>query len=81
MFYKQLMQALDDLPEKELITGSFFDGACFCAVGAMRRLAKKENRDPPPGNIHTAKTITVNDEFKGTNEERFTHVYDWAKSQ
>jgi hypothetical protein len=95
-FFRDLLAALDALPEKKLIAEELESHGCVCALGALgkARGVPMENLDPEDSasvagafNIAEAlarEVVFENDEggyWKETPEQRFVRVRKWVEHQ
>jgi len=96
-FFRDLLAALDDLPEKKLIPNELetSDG-CFCALGALGKSRGYDLKSVDPENMEAVagmfdiadvlarEVVWENDEagyWKETPEHRFERVRKWVASQ
>ena len=92
-FLRELLEALDALPEKRLIAGELEEDGAFCALGAVghQRGIDMQNLDPYDcervagefgiANAMACEIMWVNDEMyyaNDTPEKRFERVRNWA---
>lgn len=95
-FFRDLLAALDALPEKVLIAEELESHGCYCALGALgkARDIPMEKLDPEDSagvsgafNIAEAlarEVVYMNDEYgpyKETPEQRFIRVRKWVEHQ
>jgi len=95
-FFRDLLAALDALPEKKLIAEQLESQGCYCALGALgkARGLPLEKIDPEDiegvaGTFGIAdalarEVVYMNDEYgpwKETPEQRFARVRRWAECQ
>jgi hypothetical protein len=95
VFFRDLIAALEAMPEKKLITDELVKNGEVCALGALgkQRGINMDSIDPEDYEL-VAKNFDIaaplaqevvyeNDEYykKETPEERWTRMHRWAKSQ
>ncbi len=94
-FFKDLVEALEAMPEKRLITDELHKDGEVCALGALglKRGINMEHIDPEDSEVVAAnfniaaplaqEVVYRNDEYfdSCTPEERWQHILTWAKKQ
>ena len=91
-FLREMLAALDAMPEKRLIAGEFEQGGEVCALGAVGRARQFDmsNIDPEDHDTVAAKfglphalaceIMFINDAWHGKSPElRFADVREWVK--
>lgn len=92
---KELLVALDEMPEKKLITNSLKNSdGCYCTLGVLgeKRGLKMENLDPEDYEIVATEfgvaaplvqeIVFMNDEWHSeTPEERWARMRKWVECQ
>ena len=93
--YAALLQALEALPNKRLIRGSYWDGADGCALGScVRRAAQSADLNAiQPHYCQLARRLfglgfrdvdrvmQVNDWLEDSPEERYARVLEWLRAE
>ncbi len=95
-FFRDLVAALDALPEKRLIAGELEHDGCVCAIGSVGWMRGVEMMNIDPDDADTVaivfdiahqlarEVVWENDEggcWKETPERRWQRMRDWAESQ
>lgn len=94
-FLRELIAALDALPEKRLIANSLSTDEGCCALGAVGRARRMNVRDLDPQNMESIaaafgladamsrEIVWINDEegYGDTPESRWLRVRRWAESE
>ena len=74
-FLRELLAAMEALPEKRLIEGAIAKDGCVCALGSLalqRRVAAGEERQAVLAELATHKVDPNKDDFNGV------YIWDWA---
>lgn len=95
-FFKELLEALENMPNKRLISDSLVEDGEFCTLGVLgnKRGINIENLDPEDSETvaNTFKiadalareVVFINDEYGNcdeTPEERYCRVIEWVRKQ
>lgn len=94
LFFRDLVSALEEMPEKRLITDELIKEGEVCALGALgkKRGLKMDSIDPEDYEVVAEnfdiaaplaqEVVYENDEseINETPEERWTRMHKWAKS-
>jgi hypothetical protein len=94
-FLKEMLAALDALPERKLIANDLVsEDGCVCALGAVGKARGMEMEKIDPYDRDTVaecfdlprslafEIMDINDDwFRETPEHRFERVYEWVKRQ
>lgn len=93
-FLRDLLAALDVMPEKRLVSGVLEDGDNVCAIGALGRAREVDMSELDPDDSAAVsatfniadqlarEVVYMNDEcYYGTSEERWHYMRDWIASQ
>lgn len=94
-FFRELLAAMDAMPEKRLIADSLVSGGEFCTLGVLgaARGLDLENMDPDDAQTVAAafnvadclarEVVFMNDEawYDDTPEQRFARMRRWVESQ
>lgn len=95
-FLKEMLQALDQLPEKRLVTGDLETGnGSVCAIGAVGKARGVDMKDLDPENIEgvahifgvaeamAREVVYMNDDWfdRETPERRYIKMREWIESE